>query len=740
MIVDVDVKDILTLPKQTKEDIFLDLCAKDRLQCEKSYYHFFQQAWKILEPETKLDKNWHIKYLCDILQEEVERIVARKPKDKDLIINVPPRSGKSYVVTVMLAPWIWTRYPWMKIINSSFSMELSTKLCLDSRRLLLSEWYKNYWGKKFHLSTDMNVKSWYENNRGGMRKSTSTGAQITGTGADIIIVDDPADPEKAESEVERETVKRYYGKTLYSRLNNQIIGLRVIIMQRLHEEDLTGHLIENERDSYRYICIPAEITDHIHPRNLIENYVDGLFFPARFSRDILDQAKLSTNLGAYGYSGQMLQQPSPPEGGLFKRCWWVFWKPKGQKVPDVYYKNENGESLKSKIVELPAEFDIVIDSWDTAIEGTEKSDDVAGGKWSKKGATKFLLDLIKGKLDFPATKRAVKTLKYSNSATSTILIEKTSNGPAVKADLDATVPGIICIPTGKLSKEDRVKISDTVPYTAQCQAGNIVIPHPSLFPWVDGYIEEHANFPKTAQDGQVDQGAQAVNFLSTKKHVWPHFQPMSSKHVCTFKIGWRRCINQGALFLSKDMKLSFMCAVWDKSLHKLFIYGELIATQLSLTQIAKQMFRGMKMGEKKARGIYANDLMFKEDTKSTSALLNTELRTLHNIRNVKTAVPIIQPYEYDRLGSINLINLMFSRGEIVVHKNCRETARQISSWYIEKDKPFPMGFELCEALTHIVSELNRTAVFKKKEFSLPDYPAIHKEDEGKVTKNMWQTQ
>ncbi len=739
MIVDVDVKDILTLPKRTKEDIFLDLCAKDRLQCEKSYYHFFQQAWKQLEPETTLDKNWHIQYICDILQEEVERIVAGNPKGKDLIINVPPRSGKSYAVTVMLTPWIWTRYPWMKIINSSFSMELSTKLCLDSRRLILSSWYKDYWGNKFKLTTDMNTKSWYENDKGGMRKSTSTGAQITGTGADIIIVDDPADPEKAESEVERETVKRYYGKTLYSRLNNQTVGLRVIIMQRLHEEDLTGHLIANERDSYRYICIPAEITDDIHPRNLIENYRDGLFFPERFSRDILDQAKLPTNLGAYGYSGQMLQKPSPPEGGLFKRYWWKFWKPKGVKVPDVYYKDENGESLKSKIIDLPEEFDRVIDSWDTAIEGTETSDDVAGGKWTKKGAMKFLLDQIKDKLDFPATKKAVKRLKYSNPATSAILIEKTSNGPAVKADLDATVPGIICIPTGKLSKEDRVKISDTVPYTAQCEAGNIVLPHPSLFPWVEGFIEEHANFPKTAQDGQVDQSAQAVNFLSTRKHVWPHFQPMGG-HVDKFKIKWQWAINVGALYLSKDMKLSFICAVWDRSVKKLYVYGELLATQLSLTQIAAQIFKGMQMERHQSRGIYGNDLLFKEDAKSTSELLNTELYTHHRTKRLKRTVIIEEPYEYDRLGSISLINLMFHRGEIVVHESCKETARQFSSWYIEKDKPVPIGFELCEALAHIVSELNRTEVLKKPVRQMTDYPVIHMKESEKKKGEMWQTQ
>jgi predicted phage terminase large subunit-like protein len=725
------------LSEDKLKQLYVKCKALEKINSEESYHYFFKRAWKVLEPETPLVDTWHIKYLCDILQGEVERIVAGKPKDKDLIINIAPRSGKSYIVNVMLAPWVWTKHPSMKIINSSFSMDLSTKLCLDSRRLIESDWYQALWGHVYKLTTDMNTKSWYENNKRGMRKSTSTGAQITGTGGDIIIVDDPADPQKAESDVDRETVKRYYGGTLYSRLNNQIVGLRLIIMQRLHEDDLTGHLMHSDPDHYKHICIPAELTPDVCPKELAENYVDGLFCPERFSRDVLEQSKLPANLGAYGYSGQMLQRPSPAEGGMFKRYWWRFWKKPGQEVGELFYKDEKGIPIKAVICELPKTFDQIVDSWDTALEGKETSDDVAGGKWAKVGATKYLLDQTKGKLDFPETKKAVKALRESNPNTSSILIEKSSNGPAVEADLRKEVPGIILIHTGKLSKEDRVKISDTVPYTAQCEAGNIYLPHPEIAPWVDGFIDEHANFPKTAQDGQVDQSSQAVNYLTTKKNVWPYYQPTDPAHHRAFDLKWEYTINIGGIFLSKDMKLSFLCALWSRTKKKLFIYGELISDSMSLPQVAMKLFKGMKMEYRKNKGIMGNADMFKDDTKSTALLLNREIQSLEKAKGKKKTLHVKEPYMYNRLGSINLVNLMFHRGDIIVHESAEECSRQFSSWYIDKDKPVPTEFELCETLCQIVSELNRT---EKLNIPVPqprDYPAIHAEDEEKEKKSRW---
>jgi predicted phage terminase large subunit-like protein len=716
-------------------ELYILLLADERARCERSYYEFFKSAWRVLEPNTPFDDNWHIKYLCDLMQKEVERIAAHKIKYRgDIIINIPPRAGKSYICTVMLTPWIWTKHPHFKVINSSYSMELSTKLCLDSRRLIDSAWYQALWSGVYQLTSDQNTKSWYENNRGGMRKSTSTGAAITGTGCDILIVDDPQNQELSDSEVERETVKRYFGKTLYSRLNNQRVGLRIVIQQRLHEDDLTGHLLANNRKQYRFICIPAMLDDNVSPPELVTQYKDGLFFPARFSRDVLENAKLSTNLGAFGFSAQMQQKPSPETGGLFKKYWWKFWKPaKSAKLPDVMYKNDDGEQVMAEVVDLPEGFEQVIDSWDTALDGLTTSDDVAGGKWGKNGAQKYLLNQKCGKMNFPETKKAIIELRDSNRATSAVLIERSANGPAIKSDLELEIPGIITIPTGKLSKEDRVKISDTAPYTAQVEAGNVFLPHPSLFPWVEGFVEEHANFPKSKQDGQVDQSAQAINYLTTRKNVWPNYRPMDTRHRRVFSLIWEYYYNIGAIYLGTDMQLSLVCGLWDRKNRHLYIYGESIMHQSAVNRMAAEIYVGMKLEYRDFRGLFGNVEMFGE-FRSVSELLNTELKRMCVLKRLNKTIAVREPYEYDRNGALALVNLMFSRHEITIHSNLGEVSRQCSMWYVDKDKP-AAGYELCEALSMLVFELNRVEKITIPIKTPTDYPA--KKGELPPKKNMF---
>ncbi len=689
--------------------------ALDRTKCEDSYYYFFKKAWKILEPETPLDDNWHIKYLCDLLQREVERIIAGEPKSKDIIINIPPRSGKSYIVTVMLTPWVWTKYPHFKVINSSFSGDLSTKLCLDSRRLIECDWYKTLWGDKFKLTTDMNTKSWYENNKRGIRKSTSTGAQVTGTGGDMIIVDDPQDPEKGESETERETVKRYFGKTLYSRLNNQLTGLRIVIQQRLHEDDLTGHLLANDPDKYYHICIPAQLSKDVSPPELRDNYVDGLFCPKRFSDVVLDDAKSPTNLGAYGFSGQMQQKPSPPEGGTFKRYWWRFWVPKGTKeIPIITFKDEFGKIRYPEIVELPTNFEQVIDSWDFALDGKAESDDVAGSKWGKVDANKYLLDAIVDKLNYPDSKKAFKKLYYSHPGTSAELIERAANGPAIKADLKEVIPGIIDIPVGKLSKEDKVKYSDTVPYAAQAEAGNIILPHPALYPWVNAWIEEHAVFPKGAQDGRVDSGRQAVNYLTTAKHVWNKF---SADNTHKLDIQWgqmhpRVTLHYGSMVQMKDLSVWFLESIWDDVEGKLFVYGCWTAPDANPVVQVPLIINRMQQRKYKTENILSNAAMWKEDAriKSVGSMYRREFTSV--LRTVP--VGLRESIMYDQMGAIAIGNQMFTRKQIYIAHECKEAARQIASWTVDKGKPKEEDSGYCLCLCQIISELRRRKLLVKK--------------------------
>ena len=718
--------------------------SNDKELC-KNYHTFFREAWKVLEPDNHLIDNWHIKYLCDIIEKETIRIVAKKPKNKDYIINIPPRSAKSRIFNVMWCPWAWTRWPYLKFINNSFEQGLATALCLESRRLIESNWYQRNWGESFDLTTDQNTKSWYDNDKRGMRRSASTRGGVTGTGADIIISDDPQDPQMGESDVEREMVKDHWGKTLYSRLNNQRIGLRVVIQQRLNEDDITGYLMANNPEKYEHICIPAEATPDIKPDNLRKNYKNGLFFPDHpsFNPISLAEAKLATNLGEYGYSGQMLQNPSPAEGGLFKRHWWRFWKPADIEVPPVKWKDANGNVIEAVVVDLPRAFEKIIDSWDPAFKGEMTSDDVVGSKWGKLGSSKFLLNWHIDKMTFKQTCDAIRTLHYSKPKSSNTIIERSANGPALKDVLENEIPGIITMATGKLSKEERARINDNTPYTGQVEAGNVYLPHPSINDKTHAWIDEHAKFPKGAQDGCVDSGGQAVNYLTTVKYLFPYYQNMDLRLHAAFEPPTDYTRHYVGMHLSKAGKMSFMAAIWDRKHHRLLIYGEMIKHNPTPQDMALKIFTSLNVRQRPITAMCGNPEMFADDARTVSRLINQELAALCNRYSLKHTPIIREPVMYERNGAIALTNLMFQRSQITVHNCCDEMDRQLSGWFVDKGKPVELGFELCQCLIQIVSELNRTervieTVKKPPDYRTKVHPQTLKPIEEAPVKKHWE--
>jgi len=290
----------------------------DKVLCEHSYYEFFKCAWHILHPKEELIDNWHIKYLCDKLQAITYQIKSQDKKDKDLIINIPPRSLKSMIVTIMWNAWSWIVYPEMKFITSSYSAGLSIDHSGMTKQIIESEWYQYLWGD-IQLRADQRATSKYANISSGSRRATSVGGTITGVGADVVIADDPINPKKAASERERNNCISWWKQTMSTRLDNQEIGVKIIVMQRLHEDDLTGHILSKD-SNYEHICIPGEnVNVEVSPKVLNKYYVDNLFFMKRFNRFWLDN--LLEELGSQGYAGQILQIPAPQEGNMIKKAW-----------------------------------------------------------------------------------------------------------------------------------------------------------------------------------------------------------------------------------------------------------------------------------------------------------------------------------------------------------------------------------------------------------------------------------
>lgn len=475
---------------EDNSDLIDDLEFDDRVEreaCEDSYYEFFKAAWDVIEPETPLDDNWHIKYLCDILQAEVERIAARRKREHDLIINISPRSSKSTIVSICLAPWAWIKYPWLKFINSSHSMDLSTEHCVKGRDLIQSDWYQDHWSDRYQMKGDQNVKTHYANTRGGVRYAASVGKKISGKGADMIIPDDLIDPEDFESEAAIKAAVSHYN-SLYGRLNNKKVGMRVMVMQRVAEEDPTGVELKRRPQKYKVICLPAEMVEgvsEVNPPELKEFYVNGLMDVNRLDREILDESK--DVFGDWKYGCLFLQNPTSHEGIILKREWWQTYEV------------------------LPRRFDKIIQVWDMTFKGDakvkkkKKTDFVVGQVWGKIGAESYLIEQVRGRWDFTETIEQVRLLTEKHPLARAKYVEDKANGPAVISALKKEIPGLIAWPPDdepELKEFDKVARANAV--TPWLKAGNIYIPAPALRGWVYAYIDEHAIFPFGANDDQVD--------------------------------------------------------------------------------------------------------------------------------------------------------------------------------------------------------------------------------------------
>lgn len=303
--------------KNEQQIITTDLVKSARAEiCRRSLFCFVQEFWEVIIQEAPV-WNWHIPFLCEELQKLAINLKERKPKPYDIIINIPPGTTKSTIVSVMFPAWLWTIDPTLRVISNSYSGDLSIELATKSKDIIDSDKYKSYFPNVV-MRRDKNGKQHYENDRGGFRYATSTGATITGYHAHIIINDDPVNPKQANSESMRATANAHT-QTLSSRKVNKENTPVVTIMQRLHEDDVTGYLLKKKGENIRHICLPAELCENVSPQEVKEKYIDGLLDPIRLSRSVLEEAKI--DLGSVQYAGQYEQRPTAEGGNIVKAEW-----------------------------------------------------------------------------------------------------------------------------------------------------------------------------------------------------------------------------------------------------------------------------------------------------------------------------------------------------------------------------------------------------------------------------------
>ena len=465
---------------------------------------FVKHAWSIVEPAVPFVDNWHVGAICEHLE------AVSKGEIRRLLINIPPGHAKSLLVAVFWPVWQWIHRPQWRAIFSSYSHDLATRDAMRSRSLIESEWFQTNFiqtlpdEQQWTFTSDLNKKDHYKNTKSGERFTTSTEATATGFRGDTVVVDDPLNAVDAVSEAKRNKCVYWWDKAMSNRVNEPDKASFVVIMQRLHEQDLSGHVLE--QGGYQHLCLPSEfdqsrktITYKINGEKFWEDprTEDGeLLFPTMFSENALAEARVA--LGPDGFAGQHLQSPTDPKGGMFQRSWWRFWRQDG--VPEcVESRPEGCNRYPARI--LPTTYQQVI-SLDATFKGGKDNDYTVFTVWGVLGADKFLLDMRRDKMTFTECLPTFRDLcrKWPNAKAK--YVEEAANGAAVIDVLRTEIPGIIAVrPEG--GKEARA-----ASIQPEVHAGNVYLPEG--VPWIHDFVAEFSSFPRGKHDDIVDSTSQAL--------------------------------------------------------------------------------------------------------------------------------------------------------------------------------------------------------------------------------------
>jgi predicted phage terminase large subunit-like protein len=473
----------------------------------RSLYHFIQWFWPVISNQ-EFSGNWHIEKLCKELEDIANRVGNREKKLHDLIINVPPGTTKTITCSIMFPAWCWTKWFWMRFITASYSNSLSLESAEYCRDLIRSEAFHAIY-PEIDIKDDKDTKSnfkivkkdWWHGRlnkvpriiQGGNRYSTSVGGALTGFHADIIIWDDPINPTQSVSDKEREIANRWIDQTLPTRKTDKAISAVIGVMQRLHQDDPTGHILTKKKENVKNICLPGEIRNYrerLIPEEWAHFYQDDLLDPKRLPWSTLHD--LEADLGQYGYAGQIGQNPTPAGGGMFQ--------------VDNF-----------SIITSPPVHDMVqqtVRYWDKA--GSEgKGAFTVGVKMARlKNNIFVVLDVRRGQWGTDQREKIIRDTAIADGVNTVIYIEQ-EPGSGGKESAEGTIRNLLgyaCYadrPTG-----DKVFRAD--PYSVQVNNGAFQMLQGN---WNHSFIEEHRYFPYGTYKDQVDASSGAFNHLAGKKRV-----------------------------------------------------------------------------------------------------------------------------------------------------------------------------------------------------------------------------
>lgn len=464
---------------------------KEKLSPSKMYTEMLRRDFSAFVHRSFLELNGQASYLpnwhLEVLSAKLDEVL--KGRCRRLIINVPPRHLKSHTASIAFPAWVLGHDPTKQIIAISYAQDLSDKLARDSRMLMLSPFYQALFDTR--LSPDRQSVGEFETTTGGYRFSSSVNGVVTGRGADIIIVDDPMKADEANSDTRRNSLNEWYDSTLRTRLNSQERGAIILVMQRLHTDDLVAHVQKHEKwDVISFAQIATEdaaynISTPYGRRNILRREGE-LLQPALLPSARL--AELRESMSEYHFAAQYQQDPAPREGNMIKTEWLKFYEPGSE----------------------PATFNRIFQSWDTANKAGQMNDFSVCTTWGVMGGAKsgdfYLLDVFRKRLNYPDLKRAAVDL-HKRFPKSVVIIEDKASGTQLIQELKRD--GMLIkpyLPPAGADKELRVDAQSIA-----FENGRVFLPRSAR--WLKDYISELTGFPNMKYDDQVDSTIQFLDYM-----------------------------------------------------------------------------------------------------------------------------------------------------------------------------------------------------------------------------------
>lgn len=479
---------LIRLGMHTQEFTRQQILERERL------YHFLLGAWYTLNPNRKLETNWHLGFISEYLE------LVKSGEIRRLLINICPRSLKSTLVTVCFPCWEWIDFAWYRYVFMSYSSSLANDHSDIRRKLIQSDWYQGLLDAPMILSDTKNRISEFENNYRGAMIARGLEGSVTGVGGDRLIFDDPNNPEKVESDKIRDGTGKKFKDYSVGRQDDPKETAVIVVQQRTHEQDCSG--IVQELGGYVIVKVPTRAPTKIliefprssklpksHPDYVAPFYREAgtLLQPHRHGED--EDAEAKRTLGSYMYSSRHDQEPAPPGGGIFKHDWWCYYT----ELPQAY----------ELAISIDASFGSV----------TDVASYVVIQLWAIAYPRFYLHHQIRRRMTFLDTVKTIRDALEDWGAEFerpiiTKLVEKKANGAAVIESLQDEFPGIIPVIPDE-SKQSRAEAVSPI-----YEAGNVLLRENA--PYVVDYQIEHEKFPNAGTDDQVDGTSQLIDYFLRK--------------------------------------------------------------------------------------------------------------------------------------------------------------------------------------------------------------------------------